>query len=145
MLLGRNYNHMTRDTQLVMNIWTSCTGKSFNFQKELNLTNTRLWQGSWADEAQRWDREARVAYEPSRIKKIEQNGRHTSAILTVCLQHQQVTGEYLKLSARHQMHPSPQRCPVIFQAGQSKAGLNFAAKRAEAIYIRALVPSQAAH
>jgi alkanesulfonate monooxygenase SsuD/methylene tetrahydromethanopterin reductase-like flavin-dependent oxidoreductase (luciferase family) len=112
------------------------------FKKKPNLTYTRLWQGSWADDAQRWDKEARVAYEPSRIKKIEHNGTHSKAILTVC---SQVTGEYLKLSARHQMHPSPQRCPVIFQAGQSKAGLNFAAKHAEAIYIGGLVPSQAAH
>jgi alkanesulfonate monooxygenase SsuD/methylene tetrahydromethanopterin reductase-like flavin-dependent oxidoreductase (luciferase family) len=134
MLLAGNYNHMTRDMQLVMNIWTSRTDKSFIFQKEPNLTNTRLWQGSWADDAERWDREARVAYEPSRIKKIEHNGRHTSAILTVC---SQVTGEYLKLSARHQMHPSPQRCPVNFQAGQSKVGLNFAAKHSEVIYIGA--------
>jgi alkanesulfonate monooxygenase SsuD/methylene tetrahydromethanopterin reductase-like flavin-dependent oxidoreductase (luciferase family) len=49
----------------------------------------------------------------------------------------------LKLSARHQLHPSPQRTPVIFQAGTSKSGMAFAARHAEAIYIGGMVPSQA--
>ncbi|KAH9900514.1 Nitrilotriacetate monooxygenase component A/pristinamycin IIA synthase subunit A [Xylariomycetidae sp. FL2044] len=87
----------------------------------------RLWNGSWADDAVRWDRESRVAYEPSRIAKIAHEGKH------------------LRLSARHQMHPSPQRTPVIFQAGTSKVGMAFAAKHAEAVYIGGLVPSQAAY
>lgn len=86
----------------------------------------RLWQGSWADDAVRWDREKRVAFEPSRIKKIEHNGTH------------------VKISARQQVHPSPQRTPVLFQAGTSKSGQAFAAKHAEAIYIGGLVPSHAA-
>lgn len=53
-------------------------------------------------------------------------------------------GKYFKLSARHQLHPSPQRTPVIFQAGTSKAGQAFAARHAEAIYIGGMVPSHAA-
>ncbi|TVY44835.1 Dimethyl-sulfide monooxygenase [Lachnellula subtilissima] len=77
----------------------------------------KLWNGSWSDEAVRWDEKNRVAYEPSEIKKIEHDGPH------------------FKLSARHQLHPSPQRTPVIFQAGTSKAGQAFAARHAEAIYI----------
>lgn len=52
-------------------------------------------------------------------------------------------GTHLKLSARHQLHPSPQRTPVIFQAGTSKSGMAFAARHAEAIYIGGMVPSQA--
>ena len=35
-----------------------------------------LWNGSWADDSVRWDEVNRVAYEPSRIKKIEHNGKH---------------------------------------------------------------------
>jgi alkanesulfonate monooxygenase SsuD/methylene tetrahydromethanopterin reductase-like flavin-dependent oxidoreductase (luciferase family) len=86
----------------------------------------RLWNGSWADDSVRWDEVSRVAYEPSRIKKIEHEGEH------------------LKLSARHQLHPSPQRTPVLVQAGTSKPGMAFAARHAEAIYIGGMIPSQAA-
>lgn len=53
-------------------------------------------------------------------------------------------GKHLKLSASHQLHPSPQRTPVIFQAGTSKSGQAFAARHAEAIYIGGMVPSHAA-
>jgi alkanesulfonate monooxygenase SsuD/methylene tetrahydromethanopterin reductase-like flavin-dependent oxidoreductase (luciferase family) len=34
----------------------------------------------------------------------------------------------------HQTHPSPQRTPVLFQAGASKAGISFGGKHAEAIF-----------
>ncbi|CAK7245275.1 MAG: hypothetical protein STHCBS139747_006850 [Sporothrix thermara] len=85
----------------------------------------RLWNGSWADDAVRWDTKARLAYEPSRIASIEHEGKH------------------FKLSARGPLHPSPQRTPVIFQAGTSKVGQEFSAKHAEAVYIGGLVPSQA--
>lgn len=51
-------------------------------------------------------------------------------------------GKYLKASTIGPMHPSPQRSPVIFQAGTSKAGRAFAAKHAEAVYIGGLVPAQ---
>ncbi|KAF7534778.1 hypothetical protein G7054_g5929 [Neopestalotiopsis clavispora] len=87
----------------------------------------RLWNASWADGVQVWDREKHIAYEPSKIKKINHDGKH------------------LKMHARHQMHPSPQRTPVIFQAGTSKVGQAFAAKHAEAVYIGGLIPSQAAY
>lgn len=56
----------------------------------------QLWNASWADDSVRWDEVKRVAYEPSRIHKIEHNGEH------------------LKLSARHQLHPSPQRTPYVW-------------------------------
>jgi alkanesulfonate monooxygenase SsuD/methylene tetrahydromethanopterin reductase-like flavin-dependent oxidoreductase (luciferase family) len=52
-------------------------------------------------------------------------------------------GTHLRLSARHQLHPSPQRTPVLFQAGTSKSGMAFAARHAEAIYIGGMIPSQA--
>lgn len=38
--------------------------------------------------------------------------------------------------------PSPQRTPVLFQAGTSTAGRAFASKHAEAIYVGGLVPAQ---
>jgi alkanesulfonate monooxygenase SsuD/methylene tetrahydromethanopterin reductase-like flavin-dependent oxidoreductase (luciferase family) len=43
-------------------------------------------------------------------------------------------GKYHKFEGYHQTHPSPQRTPAIFQAGQSKTGIAFAGKHAEGIY-----------
>lgn len=43
-------------------------------------------------------------------------------------------GKYHKFEGFHQTHPSPQRTPAIFQAGQSKTGVAFAGKHAEGIY-----------
>jgi alkanesulfonate monooxygenase SsuD/methylene tetrahydromethanopterin reductase-like flavin-dependent oxidoreductase (luciferase family) len=48
------------------------------------------------------------------------------------------------MSARHQTHPSPQRTPVIFQAGASKDGIEFAGKHAEALYCGSLLPASTA-
>ncbi|PMD30652.1 bacterial luciferase-like protein [Hyaloscypha variabilis F] len=99
--------------------------KRYEIAEEYMDVVYKLWNGSWADDSVRWDEVNRVAYEPSRIKKIEHNGTH------------------LRLSARHQLHPSPQRTPVLFQAGTSKSGMAFAARHAEAIYIGGMIPSQA--
>ncbi|RDW76114.1 DszA family xenobiotic compound monooxygenase-2 [Coleophoma crateriformis] len=53
-------------------------------------------------------------------------------------------GKYLKCSARNQVHPSPQRTPVLFQAGTSKTGSAFAAKHAEAVFLNTATVEQAA-
>lgn len=45
-----------------------------------------------------------------------------------------MTGKYHKFSGYGQTHPSPQRTPALFQAGSSKAGIDFAGKHAEALY-----------
>lgn len=47
------------------------------------------------------------------------------------------------MSGRSQIHPSPQRTPVLFQAGTSKTGAAFAAKHAEAIFLNPSTVSQA--
>ncbi|EME41927.1 hypothetical protein DOTSEDRAFT_177344 [Dothistroma septosporum NZE10] len=86
----------------------------------------KLWESGWADDAVVWDHEKGVAFDPAKVKKIEHQGK------------------YFKMKTRYQTHPSPQRTPVLFQAGTSKAGRSFAAKHAEAIYIGGLVPSHSA-
>ena len=60
--------------------------------------------------------EPEMAYDPSKIHKIEYDGK------------------YHKMHAFHQTHPSPQRTPLLFQAGSSKAGVQFGEKHAEAIF-----------
>ncbi|RDW60220.1 luciferase-like protein [Coleophoma crateriformis] len=86
----------------------------------------QMWESSWEDGAQVWDAENGTAYEPSKIHKIE------------------FSGKYHKMSGRHQTHPSPQRTPVIFQAGASKSGIEFAGKHAEALYCGSLLPPSTA-
>ncbi|KFA70190.1 hypothetical protein S40285_04415 [Stachybotrys chlorohalonatus IBT 40285] len=76
----------------------------------------QLWEKSWEDGAQLWQEEPEMAYDPSKIHKIEFDGK------------------YHKMHAFHQTHPSPQRTPLLFQAGSSKTGIQFGGKHAEAIF-----------
>ncbi|PMD55177.1 xenobiotic compound monooxygenase, DszA family [Hyaloscypha bicolor E] len=71
---------------------------------------------SWEDGAQLWQAEPEMAYDPSKVHRIEFNGK------------------YQKFSGYGQLHPSPQRTPVLFQAGSSPAGIKFSAKNAEAVF-----------
>jgi FMN-dependent oxidoreductase (nitrilotriacetate monooxygenase family) len=82
----------------------------------------KLWEGSWEDGAVREDREAGVYADPSLIHPIGHRGRHFT-----------VPGAGLTA-------PSPQRTPVIFQAGASSRGQAFAGRHAEAVFIGALRP-----
>lgn len=53
-------------------------------------------------------------------------------------------GKYHKISGPSQVHPSPQRTHLLFQAGTSKAGTSFAAKHAEAMFLNSGSPEDAA-
>lgn len=50
-------------------------------------------------------------------------------------------GKHHKTQAFGATHPSPQRTPVLFQAGQSTAGKDFAAKHAEAVFVGGAKPT----
>lgn len=76
----------------------------------------RMWEKGWEDDVQEWSVEPEQAYNPQKIHRIEFDGK------------------YHKMSGFFQTHPSPQRTPVIFQAGASKSGIHFAGTHAEAIY-----------
>ncbi|BBF85139.1 coenzyme F420-dependent N5,N10-methylene tetrahydromethanopterin reductase [Aquitalea magnusonii] len=79
----------------------------------------KLWEGSWEDEAVRRDKAARVFADVSRIHRIS---------------HQ---GPFYQLDGYHLCEPSRQRTPVLFQAGSSDRGQQFAARHAEGIFIAA--------
>ncbi len=79
----------------------------------------KLWEGSWEDGAVLRDRERGVFTDPSRVHRI----RHE--------------GEFFKLDAIHLSEPSPQRTPVLFQAGTSAKGRDFAARHAECVFMAA--------
>lgn len=77
----------------------------------------KLWESSWADGAAVVDRANGVYTDPGRIDPIKHDGRYFS-----------VPGHFY-------CEPSPQRTPVIFQAGSSPRGQQFAARHGECIFI----------
>jgi len=79
----------------------------------------KLWEGSWEDDAVVRDRETGVFTDPAKVHEIGHSGKHFT-----------VPGIHLS-------EPSPQRTPVIYQAGASKRGIGFAAENAEAIFVAA--------
>lgn len=77
----------------------------------------RLWEDSWEDGAVLKDTARGVFADPSKIHKVDHDGR------------------YFRLSAVHMTEPSPQRTPVLFQAGASPSGRDFAGRHAECIFL----------
>lgn len=82
----------------------------------------KLWEGSWEDDAVRRDRESGVFTDPELVHPIDHHGEH------------------FDVPGIHLAEPSPQRTPVIFQAGASPRGQEFAARHGEAIFINGLTP-----
>jgi len=79
----------------------------------------KLWEGSWEDDAVVRDRETGVFTDPSKVHAIEHDGA------------------FYKVPGIHVAEPSPQRTPVIYQAGASPRGIRFAAGNAESIFVAA--------
>jgi long-chain alkane monooxygenase len=77
----------------------------------------KLWEGSWDDGALLQDRASGVHADPARIHKIHH------------------IGERYRVEGPHLVSPSPQRTPLLFQAGSSPIGRDFAARHAEAQFI----------
>ena len=77
----------------------------------------KLWEGSWEDDAVVRDSASGVFVDPAKVHHIGHKGTHFT-----------VPGVHLS-------EPSPQRTPVIYQAGASPRGVRFAAENAEAIFV----------
>lgn len=82
----------------------------------------KLWEGSWEADAVVRDAERGVFTDPAKVHDIEHRGRYFS-----------VPGPFL-------CEPSPQRTPVLFQAGASPRGVRFAAAHAEAVFVSGATP-----
>jgi long-chain alkane monooxygenase len=82
----------------------------------------KLLEGSWEDDAVIRDVERAVYADPARIHTIDH------------------VGEFYDVAGPHLAQPSPQRTPVLFQAGASEEGRAFAARNAEAIFIPTRTP-----
>ncbi|XPP26277.1 MAG: LLM class flavin-dependent oxidoreductase [Leucobacter sp.] len=79
----------------------------------------KLWQRSWDDDAVIEDRERGVFADPERVHPIAHRG------------------EFFTVPGFHLAEPSPQRTPVLYQAGASPRGVAFAARHAEHVFVAA--------
>lgn len=77
----------------------------------------KLWEGSWADNAVLRDRASGIFTDPARVRAVHHDGPH------------------YRVNGIHLSEPSPQRTPLLYQAGASKRGRTFAARHAEAIFL----------
>ncbi|MDH4393993.1 MAG: LLM class flavin-dependent oxidoreductase [Aquabacterium sp.] len=77
----------------------------------------QLWQHSWADDAVRADKAAGVYADPAKVRPVHHQGKQYT------------------LDAMHLCAPSPQRTPVLYQAGSSPRGRRFAAQHAECVFL----------
>jgi len=85
----------------------------------------KLWEGSWDEDALVQDKERGVHSDPAGIHRIHHVGKRYS------------------VEGPHFSSPSPQRTPVLFQAGASPAGQLFSARNAEGVYISSPDPAAA--
>ena len=77
----------------------------------------KLWERSWDEGAVVLDSAADVFTDPDRVHRIEHEGT------------------WFNVRGPHQVEPSIQRTPVLYQAGASDKGTEFAARHAEALFI----------
>jgi long-chain alkane monooxygenase len=77
----------------------------------------RLWEQSWEEGAVRQDAGAHLFADPAKVHEIDHRGAH------------------FRLQATHPCVPSPQRTPLLMQAGASGRGRAFAAANAECVFV----------
>ncbi len=83
----------------------------------------KLWERSWEDDAVLADRATGVYADPAKVHAINHHGEH------------------FDVAGPHLCEPSPQRTPLLFQAGSSERGREFCAKHAECAFV--VVPRKA--
>ncbi|MCS5713336.1 NtaA/DmoA family FMN-dependent monooxygenase [Herbiconiux sp. CPCC 205716] len=76
-----------------------------------------LWEGSWEDDALVLDREAGVYADPDKVHLVHHEG------------------PYFRTDGILNLPPSPQRTPLLVQAGASGRGREFAGRNAEAVFV----------
>ena len=77
----------------------------------------KLWEASWQDDAVLRDRARGVFVDPAKVHRVVH------------------AGEHYQVDAIHLSEPSPQRTPVLYQAGTSPRGRLFAGKHAECVFM----------
>jgi FMN-dependent oxidoreductase (nitrilotriacetate monooxygenase family) len=83
----------------------------------------KLWEASWDDDAVIMDRERRIYIDPAKVRRIDH------------------VGPRYRVAGPHLCQPSAQRTPLLVQATGSSAGLTFAARNAEVLFVVGMSPS----
>jgi len=79
----------------------------------------KLFEGSWEEGAVVRDRGRRIFTRPEKVHEIGHKGK------------------FFEVPGYHLSEPSPQRTPLLYQAGASAAGKSFAARHAECVFVAA--------
>ena len=87
---------------------------------------SRLWEASWDDDAYVGDAAAGLLARRDGVHRVAFDGAH------------------YRSRGYFSAPPSPQRTPVLFQAGTSPAGRSFAASNAECVFVQATTPARTA-
>ena len=83
---------------------------------------TKLWEDSWDDDAVLADKASGVYADPAKVRAIHH------------------AGPQYRVDAMHLVAPTPQRTPLLFQAGASTRGRRFAATHAECVFVNGQKP-----
>ncbi|MHC6591324.1 LLM class flavin-dependent oxidoreductase [Arthrobacter sp. C152] len=78
----------------------------------------KLWEGSFEEDAVVRDAESATYIDPAKVHPIGHSGEHFT------------------VPGFHLCEPSPQRTPVLFQAGASSRGMEFGGKHAEVVFLQ---------
>ena len=87
----------------------------------------KLWEGSWEEDALRQDGRAGSQAGDGKVHRINHRGPQYT------------------VEGPHLVSPTPQRTPLLFQAGASETDRAFAARNAEAVFIRSSSLAAVAH
>lgn len=98
----------------------------YDYGEEYMEVVYKLWEGSWEEGAVQRDKVSGIFADPRRVHPVIHQGK------------------YFQMEGYHICEPSPQRTPVLFQAGASTRGKAFAARHAECVFVSGLTPAMAA-
>ncbi|SDC15371.1 LLM class flavin-dependent oxidoreductase [Acinetobacter boissieri] len=91
----------------------------YDFADEYLTVLYKLWEGSWQSDAVKRDKHSGIFADANKVHSIDH------------------VGQYFSVPGIHLCEPSPQRTPVLYQAGASSRGQTFASQHAECIFIAA--------
>lgn len=101
-------------------------GERYARAEDFTAAAYKLWEHSWEDGAAVRDAATRTFADPAKVHAVKHSG------------------EFYDLDGPHMCEPSPQRTPLLFQAGMSPTGRAFAGRHAEGLFIDSLDPEAAA-
>lgn len=95
----------------------------YDFAEEFLQVAYALWEAGWDRDAVQRDAAGRIYAETAKIHRIKQDGKQ------------------FRIDAMHLCENSPQRTPVLYQAGASDRGRAFAARHAECVFVNGSSPA----